>query len=136
MIAPLAALGGLALTKILVVDDDLSILRSTELLLVDMGFEVVTSSDHTEVLQLARQAKPDLVLQDVRMPGLDIDSLLATFHSDPTVRRIPILLFSASMDIGETAARVGASGILDKPFAPNDVLVAVRSALAAAGGAD
>lgn len=124
------------LTKILVVDDDLSILRSTELLLVDMGFEVVTTSDHTEVLSLARAEKPDLVLQDVRMPGLDIDSLVASFHSDNTVRRIPILLFSASMDIEETAVRVGASGVLDKPFAPNDVLVAVRSALASAGGPD
>jgi CheY-like chemotaxis protein len=118
-------------TKILVVDDEVSILRSTELLLMDMGFEVVTTSDHTTVVDMARKEKPDLLLQDVRMPGLDLDKLVASLRSEPSLKHIPILLFSASMDLGETAVRVGAEGVLDKPFKPNEVLDAVKSALSA-----
>ena len=123
-------------TKILVVDDEVSILRSTQLLLEDMGFEVVTTSDHTEVVEIARRERPDLVLQDVRMPGLDLDKLVGSLRSEPALRSLPILLFSASMDLGETAQRVGAEGVLDKPFKPREVLDAVHSALAAtpAGG--
>jgi len=119
-------------TKILVVDDEVSILRSTQLLLEDMGFEVVTTSDHTEVVEIARRERPDLVLQDVRMPGLDLDKLVGSLRSEPALRSLPILLFSASMDLGETAQRVGAEGILDKPFKPREVLDAVKSALATA----
>jgi CheY-like chemotaxis protein len=124
-----------AVTKILVVDDEVSILRSTQLLLEDLGFEVVTTSDHQEVLDLARRERPDLVLQDVRMPGLDLDKLVATLRAESSLRHLPILLFSASMDLGETAQRVGAEGVLDKPFKPREVLEAVRSALAAAAPA-
>lgn len=120
-----------AKTKILVVDDEVSILRSTQLLLEDMGFVVVTTSDHARVLDLAKKEKPDLVLQDVRMPGLDLDRLVSAIRAEPTLRKLPILLFSASMDLGETAQRVGAEGILDKPFKPDEVLQAVRSALGA-----
>lgn len=118
------------MTKILVVDDEVSILRSTELLLVDMGFDVVTVSDHNKLIEIARKERPDLLLQDVRMPGLDLDKLVTSIRTDPGLKRMPILLFSASMDLGETAARVGAEGVLDKPFKPNEVLEAVRSALA------
>jgi CheY-like chemotaxis protein len=118
------------LTKILVVDDEISILRSTQILLEDMGFDVVTTSDHGNVVEMARRERPDLLLQDVRMPGLDLDKLVATLRDEPTLRRMPILLFSASMDLGETANRVGAEGILDKPFKPAEVLDAVHAALA------
>lgn len=120
------------MTKILVVDDEVSILRSTQLLLEDMGFEVITTSDHGQVLDLARRERPDLLLQDVRMPGLDLDRLVAALRSEPSLRALPILLFSASMDLGETATRVGAEGILDKPFKPNEVLEAVQNVLGAA----
>ena len=120
------------MTKILVVDDEVSILRSTELLLMDMGFDVVTTSDHTSVVELARREKPDLLLQDVRMPGLDLDKLVASLRAEASLKSLPILLFSASMDLGETAVRVGAEGVLDKPFKPNEVLDAVHAALAEA----
>lgn len=120
------------MTKILVVDDEVSILRSTELLLEDMGFEVVTTSDHSKVLDIARREKPDILLQDVRMPGLDLDRLVAALRAEPSLQKMPILLFSASMDLGETAVRVGAEGVLDKPFKPTEVLDAVKAVLASA----
>jgi len=124
-----------ALTKILVVDDEPSILRSTQLLLLDMGFEVVTCSDQGTILETIRAEHPDLLLQDVRMPGLDLDSLVTSIRADETLSSLPILLFSASMDLDEIQERVGASGILEKPFKPTDIVEAIQVAIAPGGTA-
>ena len=125
------------MTKILVVDDEASILRSTQLLLLDMGFEVVTCGDQSMILDTLRKEKPDLLLQDVRMPGLDLDRLVAGIRAEPALEHLPILLFSASMDLDEIQQRVGAVGILEKPFKPMEIIDAIRGAVAAApiGGA-
>lgn len=126
------------MTKILVVDDELSILRSTQLLLMDMGFQVVTCADQAQVLDTLRKERPDLLLQDVRMPGLDLDKLVGSIRSDPVLKGLPILLFSASMDLDEIQQRVGASGVLEKPFKPTEIVEAIQVAMAASprvGGA-
>ena len=112
------------------VDDEASILRSTQLLLLDMGFEVVTCGDQSQILPTLQREKPDLLLQDVRMPGLDLDHLVAGIRSDPDLKDLPILLFSASMDLDEIQQRVGAVGILEKPFKPMEIMDAIRGAVA------
>ncbi|HUR68450.1 MAG TPA: response regulator [Candidatus Thermoplasmatota archaeon] len=117
------------MTKILVVDDEPSILRSTQLLLVDMGFDVVTCADQAQVLATLRKEKPDLLLQDVRMPGLDLDKLVGMIRSEPALARLPILLFSASMDLDEIQQRVGAAGVLEKPFKPTEIVEAIQVAM-------
>ncbi len=116
------------MTKILVVDDEVSILRSTQLLLMDMGFEVVTCAEQSHVLDTLRKERPDLLLQDVRMPGLDLDRLVRAIRQDTLLSRLPILLFSASMDLDEIQERVGASGILEKPFKPTEIVQAIAAA--------
>ena len=116
------------MTKILVVDDEASILRSTQLLLADMGFEVVTCADQANVLDTLRRERPDLLLQDVRMPGLDLDRLVRSIRQDAGLAKLPILLFSASMDLDEIQERVGASGILEKPFKPLEIVQAIEAA--------
>jgi CheY-like chemotaxis protein len=115
-------------TRILVVDDEVSILRSTQLLLMDMGFEVVTCAEQSQVLETLRKERPDLLLQDVRMPGLDLDRLVRAIRADPALGKLPILLFSASMDLDEIQERVGASGILEKPFKPMEIVQAIAAA--------
>ncbi|HEX2022499.1 MAG TPA: response regulator [Candidatus Thermoplasmatota archaeon] len=122
------------MTKILVVDDEASILRSTQLLLLDMGFQVVTCADQSQILDTLRHERPDLLLQDVRMPGLDLDKLVASIRADPVLANLPILLFSASMDLDEIQQRVGAVGILEKPFKPVEIVEAIRGAVAPLGG--
>lgn len=125
------------MTKILVVDDEVSILRSTELLLLDMGFEVVTCGDQSQILPMLKKELPDLLLQDVRMPGLDLDRLVEGIRDDENLQKLPILLFSASMDLDEIQQRVGAVGILEKPFKPMEIVEAIRTAVTPApiGGA-
>lgn len=123
------------MTKILVVDDEPSILRSTQLLLLDMGFEVVTCADQSLVLDHLRKERPDLLLQDVRMPGLDLDRLVNSIRADQDLANLPILLFSASMDLDEIQQRVGAAGILEKPFKPTEIVEAIQVAMAPGGTA-
>ena len=123
------------MTKILVVDDEPSILRSTQLLLVDMGFDVATCSDQAKVLDTIRRERPDLLLQDVRMPGLDLERLVSSIRNDKEFARLPVLLFSASMDLDEIQQRVGASGILEKPFKPTEIVEAIKVAMAPEGTA-
>lgn len=121
------------MTKILVVDDEASILRSTQLLLMDMGFEVVTCADQAQVLESIRRERPDLLLQDVRMPGLDLERLVGAIRADPAIAKLPILLFSASMDLDEIQERVGAAGILEKPFKPVEIVQAIQVAMTTPG---
>ncbi|MHB8584274.1 MAG: response regulator [Thermoplasmatota archaeon] len=104
------------MTKILLVDDESSILRSTKILLTDMGLDVITTSDPAAVLPLMQREKPDLVLQDVRMPGLNLVSHMERIRADGQVGRTPVLLFSAMIDLPEIQQKVGAAGYVEKPF--------------------
>lgn len=115
--------------KILVADDEPSILRSTEILLRDLGFDVVTTADHTLIPDILVKERADLLLQDVRMPGLDIKKLVVRIRTDPRTRKVPVILFSASLDLPEIQAAVGATGYIEKPFLPERIMETIGSAL-------
>ena len=115
--------------KVLLVDDEPAILESTRLLLSEMGYEVVCVSAASDILPMLRRHVPDLLLQDVRMPGLDVQALVKSMRSEERLANIPVLLFSASMEIEEIAARVGAANHLEKPFKPQELVNAIEGAL-------
>lgn len=118
------------MVKILLVDDEQRILMSTTMLLRHMGFDVVTATAATEILPTLRRERPDLLLQDVRMPGLEIRALVAEIRADPDIGRTPVLLFSASISLEPLYEEVGAEAMLEKPFRPSDLQAAVERALA------
>lgn len=115
--------------KVLLVDDEPAILDSTAMLLAEMGYEVVTVSRAEAILATARAERPDLLLQDVRMPGLDLHALVGEIRGDPELRHLPVLLFSASMDLADIAARLGAHTHIEKPFKPTELVAAIQGAL-------
>ena len=115
--------------KVLLADDEPAILESTRLLLTEMGYDVVCVASATDILPALLRESPDLLLQDVRMPGLDVQALVATMRREPAVADIPVLLFSASMEIDEIAARIGAAKHLEKPFKPHELANAIEGAL-------
>ena len=106
------------------------VLRSTQTLLDALGYEASTVSDASQVLDAIRRERPDVVLQDVRMPGLDVERLLERIRSDPELRRTPVVLFSASMDLGDLQGRVHAAGMLEKPFKPSEAVAVIDRAAA------
>lgn len=116
--------------KILLADDEAPILHSTSTLLRHMGFEVVTVSEARDILPLMRRERPQLLLQDVRMPGLDIRVLMRDLQAEPELRDIPVLLFSASITLTALFAEVGARAMLEKPFRPAELRAAIADATA------
>jgi len=114
--------------RILVVDDDPPSVKMTAFLLREEGYEVLAASNGRDALLLLEREKPDLVLLDVMMPGLDgFETLRQIRARDP----IPVIFLSAK---GETADRVagleiGADDYLAKPFEPSELLARVKAVL-------
>jgi DNA-binding response OmpR family regulator len=105
---------------VLVADDDADIVRFVEIYLRLEGFAVVTARDGPDVLAKAVAVRPDLVLLDVVMPGLDGYAVCARIRADATLAAVPVIMVTANYVSADVAAarRVGADDFLVKPFDP------------------
>ena len=105
---------------VLVADDDADILRFVEIYLRMEGFAVVTARDGPDVLAKAVAVRPDLVLLDVLMPGLDGYAVCAQIRADATLAAVPVIMVTGNYVWADVAAarRVGADDFLVKPFDP------------------
>jgi len=114
--------------RVLIVDDDESLRDSLELVLAAEGFEVVSAPDGPEALARIEASGFDVILCDVRMPGMDGMELLPQL-----VRRLPgstLIMMSAygSGDLAIEAMNRGAYDYLTKPFRPAEVVLTIRKA--------
>jgi len=114
--------------RILAVDDDAKVLKILQHSLAMEGFEVVCASDGFEALDRAREAKPDLILLDIMLPGMD---------GFETLRRlkefldVPVIILSAR---GEEIDRIvgfrmGADDYQTKPFSPVELALRIKAVL-------
>ena len=122
-------------TRILVADDDPSILRLLQLNFELEGFEVHTASDGDEALAKARSSAPDVIVLDVMMPGTDGLEVCRRLKEDETMRVVPIILLTARGQEQERrdGLAVGASEYVMKPFDPDRLIGVVKGTLAGAG---
>jgi CheY-like chemotaxis protein len=102
--------------RILLVDDDRDIVKSTAQLLQAFGYKVTVCVDADRVVGMMRSQRPDVVLHDVRMPGLDLRAQVRAIRDDPDIARVPIVLFTAVLSAKELAQEVGADDAIQKPF--------------------
>ena len=102
--------------RILLVDDDREIVASTAELLQAFGYEVTACADADRVLEMMHSKRPNIVLHDVRMPGLDLRAQLCAIRDDPDVGQTPVVLFTAVLSAKELAEEVGADDAIEKPF--------------------
>jgi CheY-like chemotaxis protein len=109
------------MTKVLIADDEPDVLESTAMLVESMGYHVSTVQDPNEVLETIERERPGLVLQDLRMGGLNVAALMATLRSNPDTADIPVVFFSANADLPMLAARYDAWGYLAKPFGQEEL---------------
>ena len=104
--------------RILIADDDPDLAEVVAQLLAAAGFDTTTATTAADILDRARAMRPDVLLQDVRMPGLDLPRHIAAVRAEPGLRSLKVVLCSASMELEELADRVEADGILEKPYDP------------------
>jgi diguanylate cyclase (GGDEF)-like protein len=103
---------------VLVVDDDPNVGPLISAVLKKFNYTVITLSDGEEVLRLLADNKPDLILLDLRMPGLDGYTLCKSIRSNPDTHDIPIIILSgvSEMDAKINTIELGADDFVTKPF--------------------
>ena len=124
------------MAKILVADDNSNIQKMVGLALKDQGIDVVAVGNGEAAVRKISDIRPDLVLADVFMPVRNGYEVCQYVKSDESLAHIPVILLVGAFDPldEQEAQRVGADGVLKKPFVPPDPLISmVKSALARAG---
>ncbi len=109
------------LQTLLYVDDEPDIRQIVQMALgLAPGLRIHTSDSGENALSLARALRPDLVLLDVMMPGLDGPGTLTRMRSDPALAQIPVVFMTAKAMPQEVARfrGLGAAGVIAKPFDP------------------
>ena len=116
---------------ILVVDDEVGALTLIGIMLERGGFEVLKARDAYAALELLENHKPDLIILDVMMPGMNGIELCRRIRGMPTTADIPIVMLSARGDPASVDAGIeaGANDYLQKPILHHDLLVKVRNML-------
>jgi CheY-like chemotaxis protein len=128
--------GGRSVAKILVADDNSNIQKMVGLALKDQGIDVVAVGNGEAAVRKISEIRPDLVLADVFMPVRNGYEVCEYVKKDASLAHIPVILLVGAFDPldEQEAQRVGADGVLKKPFVPPDPLISmVKAALTRAG---
>ncbi|MEL6575094.1 MAG: response regulator [Pseudomonadota bacterium] len=114
--------------RILLAEDEPSIVTSLRFLLGRAGFDVVVESDGTRAVARALSEMPSVVVLDVMMPGCDGFEALRQLRADPRTAHMPVVMLTAKgqREDRDTAMRLGASAFITKPFSNSEVVDAVR----------
>ena len=117
--------------KILIIDDEKLIVKATSLVIKLAGYQIASAYDGKEGLRLARKEKPDLILLDIMMPGMDGWQVLELLKSDETLAHIPVIVFTAKEYIKGRRKSVSAGAVdyVTKPFEPEELMQAISKAL-------
>ena len=109
--------------SVVLVDDAADVRMLLQVLLELDGFEVTATADGPSGLAAVRELRPDVVLLDVQLPGMDGTEVLHLLRTDPATGRLPVVLLTGSPE-QDTAGllALGATGVLRKPFDPDTVV--------------
>lgn len=122
------------MTTVLFIEDHAPLRRNLREMLTLEGFAVLEAENGPEGLRLARANRPDLVLCDIMLPGMDGHEVLAHLRAHPETSALPFIFLTAKGDPPDIRAgmNLGADDYLPKPVARADLLNAVRTRLARA----
>ena len=117
--------------RVLVVDDEPSVVKMVEFRLKKEGLDVIVAQNGTEGLEKAKKEIPDLILLDVTMPGMNGHEVLAKLKEMPDTKSIPVIMFTAKGQVEdvERSSREGAVDYIAKPYDPATLLGKVKKAL-------
>ena len=116
-------------TRVLVADDTDSVRALFQKLLTADGHEVISVQDGLEAMDAVQKYRPDVILLDVGMPGLDGIEVCRRLKSDPTTRLTPVVLVTGLSDLSDRikGLEAGADDFLSKPVHPHELRARVVS---------
>jgi two-component system alkaline phosphatase synthesis response regulator PhoP len=120
--------------RILVVDDDKEVVRLMRAYLEQAGYEVLVAYDGETAVHNLRREKPDLVLLDLMLPGMDGWEITRLMRSDASLATIPIIMLTARVDDTDkiVGLEMGADDYVTKPYNPREVVARVKARLRSA----
>ena len=120
--------------SILVVDDDEDVREIIQLLLASSGYEVDTAADGFAAIEKLRAGKlPNLILLDLRMPGMDGEQFMTIIRRALADQHVPVVLISGDGEAWRMAQTLGAEGFLQKPVELVDLLETIAKQASPAG---
>lgn len=117
--------------KILVVDDEMHIVRLVRDYLEQAGYTVITANNSETCFQMLRREKPDLLVLDLGLPDRDGWELTGLIRADQKHASIPIIMLTARVEDSDKiiGLELGADDYITKPFNPREVVARVRALL-------
>jgi len=124
--------------RVLVVDDEVNIVRLIQINLQRHGYEVETANNGAEALAKIRDSRPDLLVSDVMMPEMDGFELLANVRRDPSLADLPVIMLTAKAQDADVMSgyKHGADMYLTKPFNPAELITFAKRILTSQGDDD
>jgi CheY-like chemotaxis protein len=119
---------------ILIVEDDPKSMILTNDLLKISGYATIQATDGKQGVELAKKAKPDLILMDIMMPKMDGYTACKDIKTDQATKNIPVVMLTAvGYELNKKLAKtVGADGYIIKPYSRQELLDAISPLLGAA----
>ena len=110
--------------RVLVAEDEPSIAESLKFLLVRAGFDVSVETNGTAAMQELSKDRPDVLVLDVMMPGLDGYSILKQLRAAPDTANLPVIMLTAKGQAEDraTALECGADAFITKPFSNAEIV--------------
>jgi two-component system, OmpR family, alkaline phosphatase synthesis response regulator PhoP len=124
--------------KVLIVDDEPDIVEFVQYNLRKEMFETISARDGLQALQLARQQRPDLILLDLMLPGMEGLEVCRRLKAERDTASIPIIMLTAKGEEADIVAglEIGADDYVPKPFSMRLLLARIKAVLRRAGGAE
>ena len=128
-------LPSLRVARILIIDDNVSVLQTLDSYLRNEGHTVIQAESGPLGLRLAAEQRPDLVMLDVEMPRMSGFAACEAIRNDPALRTLPVLMMTArfTQDAVTRGETCGASVVMEKPFKFDQLSATIATLLAAAG---
>ena len=107
--------------KILLIEDNVQNRYLTTFLLRNHGYEVLTAETGPQALAMAAEIRPDLILLDIQLPGMDGHAVARALKADPVLKFVPIIAVTSYAMVGdrEKCLEAGAEGYIEKPIDPD-----------------
>ena len=115
--------------RILIVDDEKNIVRSLTGVLSDEGYEISTTGDGVEALEIIQKDPPDLVLLDIWLPGMDGIEVLKTLKTYNSGVEVLIMSGHGTIDTAVKVTKLGAQDFIEKPFSLDRITESIQNTL-------